>query len=158
MYLFYFVSPHASGWNNLSCWCNWKIFFCLTNSKYLIFYYMSKVGGSSWDEPGHRKTPEMSELESDSNSLKSWAHNFEKLKNRAKSGFLKINIFSDIVYDPTSDWIIPNYSQMVVGTPAPGMSPSAKDTGNERIRKRQTNPEILSTQPFQKKILKNILK
>ena len=43
---------------------------------------------------------------------------------------------------------------MVVGTPAPGMSPSTKDPGNERIRKRQTNPEILSTQPFQKKIQK----
>ena len=35
----------------------------------------------SSDEPEHKKTPEMNELEYYLNSLKIWAHNFEKQKS-----------------------------------------------------------------------------
>ena len=48
-----------------------------------IFYCRLKVGVGtpSSDEPGHKKTPEINELELDNNSLKIWAHNFEKQKS-----------------------------------------------------------------------------
>ena len=36
---------------------------------------------ASWDELGHQKTPEMSELEADKYAVKIWAHNFAKQKN-----------------------------------------------------------------------------
>ena len=36
---------------------------------------------ASRDEPGHQKTPEMSELEADKHAVKMWAHNFEKQKS-----------------------------------------------------------------------------
>ena len=44
---------------------------------YYIFYYRPEVGvcTASWDEPGHQKTPEMSELEADKYALKIWAPN-----------------------------------------------------------------------------------
>ena len=39
---------------------------------YCIFYYGPEVGvwTGSWDEPGHQKTPEMSELEADKYAAK----------------------------------------------------------------------------------------
>ena len=36
---------------------------------------------ASWDELGHKKTPEMSELEADKYVVKILAHNFEKQKS-----------------------------------------------------------------------------
>ena len=44
---------------------------------------LDKVGGpSSWLKMLKiKKTPEMNELEPDKNSLKIWAHNFEKQKS-----------------------------------------------------------------------------
>ena len=48
-----------------------------------IFYCKLKVGVGtpSPDEPEHKKSPEMNELEPDKHSLKIWAHNFEKQKS-----------------------------------------------------------------------------
>ena len=48
-----------------------------------IFYCKLKVGVGtpSPDEPEHKKSPEMNELEPDKQSLKIWAHNFEKQKS-----------------------------------------------------------------------------
>ena len=36
---------------------------------------------ASWDELGHQKNPEMSELEADKYAVKIWARNFEKQKS-----------------------------------------------------------------------------
>ena len=52
-----------------------------------IFHYKLEVGVGtpSSDGPGHKKTPEMNELEPGYNSLKIWAHNFEKQKSWSKN-------------------------------------------------------------------------
>ena len=43
---------------------------------------MPEVGvcTASWDELGHQKIPEMSELEADKYAVQTWAHNFKKQK------------------------------------------------------------------------------
>ena len=50
---------------------------------YSIFYYRSDVGYVyvTWDELGHQKTPEMSELEADKYAVKIWAHNSKNQKS-----------------------------------------------------------------------------
>ena len=61
---------------------------------YYIFYYRPEVGvcTASWDELGHQKTPEMTELEADKYAVQIWAHNFEKQKS-SSIFFLGIDIF-----------------------------------------------------------------
>ena len=51
---------------------------------------------ASWDELGHQKTPEMSELEADKHAVKIWAHNFEKHKKleQEEVGRAKADFFS----------------------------------------------------------------
>ena len=56
--------------------------YTLVGTLYFFYYRLEvEVCIPSWDELGHQKTPEMSELEADKYSVKIWAHNFEKQKS-----------------------------------------------------------------------------
>ena len=96
----------------------------------------------SLDEPGHKKIPEMNELETDKIPLKIWAHNFEKQKKLEQTEIR--NPCEKI--SSSGDWNSYNIGQKWrCGTPCRDELRHKKDSGNERIRNRQNYPENLSS-------------